>query len=208
MERIGSAIFHGAGEAIHPCLACFEDVRVQCSNCLVTTITIELDLSGRRGVCLVPERERTAHDYSRSNHRKPRHHRHLEPTAPLRPLSNGRVGDETILGTTGQTLGPARADPLAGATQGFSSRSNPFHWRPSPGPSSGAGMVIYEASSSMTRPARPGSPQRTAPKPTKAGCRSPQPFRARTQKTRPWVPRCLQDLSRRSRRKGRSQPRV
>jgi len=60
----------------------------------------------------------------------------------------------------------------------------------------------------MTRPARPGSPQRTAPKPTKAGCRSPQPFRARTQKTRPWVPRCLQDLSRRSRRKGRLQPRA
>jgi hypothetical protein len=115
MERIGSAIFHGAGEAIHPCLACFEEVRVQCSHCLVTTITIELDLSGRRGVCLVPERERTAHDHSRSNHRKPRHHRHLEPTAPLRPLSNGRVGDETILGTPRQTLGPARVEPLAGS---------------------------------------------------------------------------------------------
>jgi hypothetical protein len=58
MERIGSATSHGAGEAIHPCLVCFEDVRVQCSNCLVTTITIELDLSGRRGVCLVlKERE-------------------------------------------------------------------------------------------------------------------------------------------------------
>ena len=75
-------------------------------------------------------------------------------------------------------------------------------------PSGGAGMVTYGASSSMTRPAKPGSPRRAAPNPTKAGCRSPQPSRARTQKTRPWVPHCLQDLSRRSRRKGRLRPRL
>ena len=28
MEWIGSALFHGAGEAIHPCLVCFGDVSV------------------------------------------------------------------------------------------------------------------------------------------------------------------------------------
>lgn len=39
---------------------------------------------------------------------------HREPTAPLKPRALGG-GDETILGTTRQTLGPARADPLAGS---------------------------------------------------------------------------------------------
>jgi hypothetical protein len=66
-----------------PCLACFEDVCVECSNCLITTITSEPDPSGKRGVKRVPERERTAHDLSRSNHRAYRDHRHVEPAASV-----------------------------------------------------------------------------------------------------------------------------
>src|SRR5215207_2486191 len=62
-----------------------------CSNYPVTTITSEPDRTRRHGVLRLPERERTAHDHSRSDHRKPRHHRHLEPAAPLKPLSAWRV---------------------------------------------------------------------------------------------------------------------
>ena len=62
---------------------CFEDVSVPCSNCLVTTTPIALDRNRRHGVGSVPERERTAHDHSRSDHRKPRHHQYIKQTAPV-----------------------------------------------------------------------------------------------------------------------------
>ena len=49
----------------------------------LTTTAIEPDLIRVCSVSGVPERERTADDHSRSDHREHRHHRHIEQTTPL-----------------------------------------------------------------------------------------------------------------------------